>query len=110
MALIDKLDVITQDQEVMDFWDNVIPIIKNKISYSTHTFSMAEADRYKFDLYGLLRVELVLPEELIYPNILLNGYQCSEDYDGIRTTIYTGNRQDLLNYYEIYLSQRSYKK
>ena len=54
---------------------------------TTKSISVATANRFKGDFYGLLKRELNIPEEHIIPNMIVNGIDSSTDYDGINTDI-----------------------
>ena len=66
-------------------WNSIKDLLISKhLLSSPYVISAVVAEKYKFDLYGLFRNELNLPDYQIYPHILVNGYTCSTDYYGER--------------------------
>jgi hypothetical protein len=56
-------------------------------TFNTKSVSITTAYRYKGDFFGLLLKELNIPEEHIIPNMIINGYNSSSEYDGTKTDI-----------------------
>lgn len=104
--LYNKIREIVQDEGVIEMWNNTIPMIRGSISLIPNEVTIAVAERYRFDLYGLFSVELQIPEEFIYPNFLINGYVASDEFEGDRTSFYTANLEQLSKFLNVYKQQR----
>lgn len=102
--LNELIDDVFQDEATILMWNNLIPSIKNNLTIITHEITRAEAYRYRFDLYGILKNILYVPEDLIYPNYLLNNCKCSTDFKGEVLNIYTGSKEELYKYLTVYQS------
>ena len=55
-------------------------IVKNNLL--TVTLDPVDANRYKGNLFGLLKNVVEIPNSAIYINMVINGYTSSLDYDG----------------------------
>lgn len=97
-----KLNTIDQTKKIIQYWNNIIPMIKNDTDkILVHEISKEQANSYKGDLMGILKNIIQVPDELIYPNILINGYKSSSEFNGLTTRILTYSRETLLTHYEI---------
>lgn len=67
-------------------WLNIVDTIKNSGLYTTTEVSVATADLYRGDMFGLFRY-LKIPEQFILPHILINGFKHSLEYTGKETKI-----------------------
>lgn len=86
-------------------WNSVKLVLVANHIISQATVSTVAAEKYKFDLYGLLKYEINLPEQQIYPHMIVNGYTSSWDYYGerLRFDIIDG---DILNkYYRLFIKK-----
>ena len=100
------LRIISQEDDVIDMWNNVIPMLRPYINIEYKTISIDQAYRYRGDFYGLLKVLLEIEEAYIYPTMLINGFRDSTDYDGNNTKILIPDLSTLDTYLSVYLQQR----
>lgn len=100
--LNELINDVFQDEATIMMWNNLIPSIKNSLTIISHDITPTEAYRYKFDLYAIFKNILYVPEELIYPNYLLNGCTCSTDFKGNILKILTGSKEELYKYLTVY--------
>lgn len=100
-----KIKEINQNESVIEMWNNIIPMVRNTLDYIPNEISIAVAERYRFDLYGLFVNELKIPDEFIYPNFLINGYVSSDEFKGDKTKFLTANLVQLSKYLDVYQQQ-----
>lgn len=100
-----KIKEINQNESVIEMWNNIIPMVRNTLDYIPNEISIAVAERYRFDLYGLFVNELKIPDEFIYPNFLINGYVSSDEFQGDKTKFLTANLVQLSKYLDVYQQQ-----
>ena len=100
-----KIKEINQNESVIEMWNNIIPMIRNTLDYIPNEISIAVAERYRFDLYGLFVNELKIPDEFIYPNFLINGYVSSDEFQGDKTKFLTANLVQLSKFLDAYQQQ-----
>lgn len=60
-------------------WQSMLPMLQQHCK--TVSISNTIAYKYRFDMYGLLQ-HLGVTTEYIYPNIIVNGYSSSTDFEG----------------------------
>lgn len=100
-----KIKEINQNESVIEMWNNIIPMVRSNLDYIPNEISIAVAERYRFDLYGLFVNELKIPDEFIYPNFLINGYVSSDEFQGDKTKFLTANLVQLSKYLDVYQQQ-----
>ena len=88
--------------ELVKNWNGIIDILKLKHINRTVEISPSIAEKYRFDLYGLFKKELAVPEEQIYPHIRINGYYSSDQYDGGKLKLHLLDSTVLYNYYKLF--------
>lgn len=87
-------------------WNSVKPnLIANHI-VSQSTVSPVAAEKYKFDLYGLFKHEISLPDNQIYPHMIVNGYTSSWDYYGERLSFSIIDGDILNKYYRLFIKDK----
>jgi len=74
------------DSELISKYNSIIQTLKNNHTATTLTVTPSIANMYIGDLYGLFKVILNVPLDSIYPNMVANGYKCSQDYNGDKVT------------------------
>lgn len=62
--------------------NTVISTLRDKHVSKEITITPVIAEKYRFDMHGLFQNELSMIDEFIYPHIRVNGYNCSNSYDG----------------------------
>ena len=94
--------------DIMQMWNNVVPIIKDTATLYEHDISAADAAKYKFDLFTIFTkvLEDPIPLDYVYPNMLLNGYTSFIDYDGKKTKFYSFSKAELEVILTAYKSQK----
>lgn len=82
-SLIDKIPTNTNNKELNSMWIINYPVLKEQLVAMAEpmTVTVNEAQKYRGDLAGLFAIKGV-KSQFILPNILVNGYTCSDDYDG----------------------------
>ena len=92
----------TLDRSLVAKWNSIRDILRTSHISTELSVNTVAAERYKFDLYGLLRNELNIPTMQIYPHMIVNGYMSSYDYYGelLRFKIIDGNV--LRQYYRLF--------
>lgn len=79
MKLKDKLKYRV-DREVIKRWDNCLATITGEHDvYTVYEAKVSDLEFYKGDAYGFFRNIIKLPEDIIYPTMLLNGMQSYSD-------------------------------
>lgn len=63
-------------------WDSVRSVLQEKYVITTKEVTPVQAEKYKNDLFGLLKNELSIPNEFLYPHMLVNGYDSPSAYGG----------------------------
>lgn len=69
------------NKEMIKQWSSIRPLL-NKHIITIKEIPPLYAEKYRFDLWGLFRDVLQIPEDYIYPHILVNGFDSSNCYDG----------------------------
>lgn len=90
------------DSDLIGRWNGVIEILSDKHVVKTIDISPVLAEKYKFDLYGLFSNEISIPNEHIYPHIRVNGYDCSNSYDGKKLQLKILDSNIVTNYYKLF--------
>lgn len=99
MSLKDEIKIkIELTEDLINKWESSIPMILRTSQAGTRTISIQIANKYRFDLYGLFKNELQIPEEYIYPHIRANGYFSSNNYNGDKLTFILLKAEDLSKY------------
>lgn len=81
MSISKLLTPNNMTEEIVSKLAHFLPTIINESKYTTKTIEPVTADKYRNNMYGLLRNHIGISEEHIAINILLNGYSNSSDYD-----------------------------
>lgn len=81
-SLADKIpNTNNLDKELIKKWHSVKGVLMGQVNVQT-TVDPAVCLEFVFDLEGLFREYLRIPEDLIYPTMLVNNFNCSQSYDG----------------------------
>lgn len=75
------------DKEMIKKWNSVL---QQLIETRSGPFEVdaAVCEEFIFDLAGLLKHQLGVSDDLIYPTIRVNGYNCSQNYMGNQNQFY----------------------
>lgn len=91
-------------KDLIHKWNSVKDyLILNHLADTILTVSPVAAEKYKFDLYGLMANELQIAHFQIYPHMLVNGYTCSTDYYGERLAFRMIDGDILNRYYRLFI-------
>lgn len=72
------------DEELVKMWNTIAPILSIKYVSGVKEITPQAANMYRYDLYGIFKNIIMVPEEYIYPHIRANGYDSSYNYDSKR--------------------------
>ena len=89
--------------KVANGWCNVLPFLLQFNIVDTEEITTVDAEKYRFDMYGLFKHVLNIPDEYIYPHILANGYDSSYDYNGNQLRIKMLDLSALEQYYNLFI-------
>lgn len=78
-----------------NIWSTIKPTEEN---YDIKTIDKGVASKYQGDFIGLLISQFGVTENLVWPNIYINGLHSSSDYDGVKTEIKIINPEYLALY------------
>lgn len=93
---------INIDKNMMSKWNSIRQVLKSKYIASQAEVKPMVAERYRFDLYGLFKHELMIDELFIYPHMIVNDYDCSNNYDGGRLRFNILQPSILETYYRLF--------
>lgn len=93
---------------IMKEWQRIKPILELKYIVSVRETTPLYAEKYRFDLYGMLRDIFFIDETFIYPHIIVNGYDSSTSYDGNKLRFSIINPQILVTYHRLFT--RNYER
>ena len=96
-----------QDEYLVKKWNTIKSIIKTRYVVSINEISPVIAEKYKFDLYGMFKNYLSIPEHYIYPHIIANDYDSSNEYDGSRLRFKILDTKELGYYYNLFIKNRN---
>lgn len=91
-----------QDHDLIAKWNGLKDILRLNHIVTETTISQLAAEKYRFDLYGIFKNELSLPEFQIYPHFIVNGYTSSYDYYGEILRFKIINGDVLTKYYRMF--------
>lgn len=93
---------ILYDANFINILRSYFPIwLNSNTGFSTIEVEPTEANRYKGDLRGLLLLKGV-PADIIFPTMLFNGIENSYEYDGIQSTFYVLERNEIDKIIQLY--------
>lgn len=99
-------DILSYDTSVnrslIAKWNTVKDILNNDHIVSEIAVKTTDAEKYRFDLYGLIKNNFSIPEYQIYPHMIVNGYTSSYDYYGERLRFKIINGETLNKYYRMF--------
>lgn len=84
-------------------WDSVRNVLQEKYVVATKEISPVQAEKYKHDLFGLLKNELNIPKEFLYPHMIVNGYDSPSNYGGERLRFKILDTRQLKLYHMLFL-------
>jgi len=107
MALLTELINYTDiyDKKLIELWVNIKDVLLKNHIVGEKVINNATANKYIGDMYGMLK-EIGLEDVVIFPHILVNGYNSSRDYDGLTTKILLIDPAILNRYYLSYLKNK----
>lgn len=94
------------DKELINKWDNIKLILKYKYVTGVKECNSLEAEKYKFDLWGLFRNVFRIEEHLIYPHIIVNDFNSWTDYNGNQILFKMLDNGVLSKYYMLFISSK----
>lgn len=93
---------ILYDANFINILRSYFPIwLRSNTGFSTLEVEPTEANRYKGDLRGLLLLKNV-PADLIYPTLLFNGMENGYEFDGLQTTFFVLERNEIDKIIQLY--------
>lgn len=90
------------NKDLINKWNTAIPILAAKYVQGVKEISASTANVYRFDLYGLFLNVFLIQENYIYPHIRVNGYDCSNNYDGKKLRFILLDPMRLSLYYNLF--------
>lgn len=72
---------VNYNAKLIQGWNNARLLLNDPDNWTMKEISPVEAKKYNFDLYGIFSNVLGIPEEYIYPNLIINGYDSYNNYD-----------------------------
>lgn len=78
------------NKDIVKKWLGVMEVLKAQAKESIE-IDPAACEEYAYDLEGLLTRYVGIPADLVYPTMLLNGYNCSYSYNGVQSKFLTLN-------------------
>lgn len=96
-----------QDEYLVKKWNTLKPILKSRYVVSINEIGPLIAEKYKFDLWGMFKNHLYIPEQYIYPHIIANDYDSSNEYDGSRLRFKILDMKELGYYYKLFIKNRN---
>lgn len=97
-----NLSYSVTDRTLIAKWNSLKDILLSKHIVNEISISPVAAEKYKFDLYGLIRAELGIQENQIYPHMIVNGYTSSYDYNGELLRFKIISSDVLVKYYRMF--------
>ena len=94
---------------LQNFWETIINKRDFNASYDTLTLEQGLSNTFVCNFYGLLSNEYNIPQAFLYPNLRLNGFNSSTEYDG-RPTIKIYDAVILDKYYDLYKIEEKVKR
>lgn len=105
-----EMSIPTKDKYITNMWCSVFPILKQKhIIPKLFTVSVVDGKKYAGDLEGLMRNVLNVPSQYVLPNMLVNGYKSSHDYNGYDLTFILVDELILGRYYNSFIRSSNQK-
>lgn len=99
-----KITTAQLSKSMMQKWNTIRPILKYDHTNNIEEVKPVYAEKYKFDLYGLFREVFSIPEEFLYPHMIVNDYDCPTDFTGERLRFRKLDANVLQGYYRRFLS------
>lgn len=88
--------------ELRNKWDMAIPYLKNKIN-GYKEIEPQQAEKFRYDFYGLLANILGMEWQYHYPVMKLNGYDASYCYDAKKLRIAIPDPSALNSFYSAFV-------
>ena len=101
-SVANDLSYSVTDRTLIAKWNSLKDILLTKHIVNEITISPVAAEKYRFDLYGLIRAELGIKENQIYPHMIVNGYTSSYDYNGELLRFKIISNDVLVKYYRMF--------
>lgn len=98
-----QVDNYNFNKDLMIEWNRIKLLLMTKYVVTTKTITPLNAEKYRFDLWGLFRDIIQIPETYIYPHIICNGYDSSQCYDGGRLTFDILDNPTLMKYHRVFV-------
>lgn len=94
------------DRKMINNWNSIKSVLKEKYltgqQFEVHPLV---AEKYKFDLYGLFKYEIHIDDLYIYPHMIVNDYDCSNNYDGGKLRFDLIKTSILETYYRLFIKK-----
>lgn len=84
-------------------WNRIKLLLQSKYVVTTKEITPVQAEKYKFDLFGLFRDVMRIPEQYIYPHIICNGYDSSQCYNGDKLRFDILDNPTLMKYHRVFV-------
>ena len=97
------------DKDLVKKWHSVKGVLMGQVNTEANV-EPAVCLEFVFDLEGLLRQYLRVPEELIYPTMLVNNFNCSQSYDGRQNKFWLLSGTDAQMYASLFKRKIKTKK
>ena len=93
-------------KKIINDWNTVSQVLKYKYTNNIEELKPVYAEKYKFDLYGLLKDVFSIPDEYLYPHMIINGYDCPTDFTGEQLIFRKLDVDALAGYYNRFISSK----
>ena len=98
-----KTDTYIISKDLVMEWNRIKLMLMTKYIVTSKEATPVQAEKYKFDLYGLFRDILQIPEQYIYPHIICNGYDSSQCYTGDKLRFDILDNPTLMKYHRVFV-------
>lgn len=99
-GLHDQITSFTQTETTINRWNNLSKLLLTPDKYEVKKIDSSLADSFRFDFFGLLKFKFNIPDEFLYPHLIVNKLSHPSEYDG-ETSIRIINPQSLAILYSL---------
>lgn len=98
--LYEQMTSFTQSETTINRWNNLTRLLIKSDRYEVKSIDISIADSFKFDFFGLLKNKFDIPDQYLYPHLIVNGFTDPSSYNG-ETNIKIINPQALSILYQL---------
>ena len=97
-------------EDLIREWNNIKVLLQLHHISGIREITPLYAEKYKFDLWGLFRDTMYIPEIYIYPHIIVNDYDSSASYHGDKLRFAIIDNTVLQTYHKLFVRNKIRKK